>query len=100
MTILRDMKRKVNDNMESNVENVEYNVKKSITAQKEYCERENLPYFAPLDGRCWRCGYNIYQKMGHQSSYNGKSFYTGIPTEKAGTFLITGCPHCNKSFCD
>lgn len=44
--------------------------------------------FAPIDGKCWRCGRNIA---------DGEN---GITLEKLGDYIITGCPHCNCSFCE
>lgn len=54
-------------------------------AQDAYCERHNVPRFAPSDGRCYRCYSNIYTK---------------ISVGEAGNRLITACPHCRASFCD
>lgn len=44
--------------------------------------------FAPSNGICWRCGRNIAEGA------------NGITLEKLGDYIITGCPHCNYSFCD
>lgn len=44
--------------------------------------------FAPLDGKCWRCGRNIAE---------GEN---GITLKELGDYIITGCPYCNYSFCD
>lgn len=74
-----------------------YDVRTSIICQKKYCEQRNLPMFAPSDGICYNCRRNIY--LPHSNS--GKpNTYTGIPAFRAGCFLITGCPHCNYSFCE
>lgn len=54
--------------------------------QEAYCERHELPMFAPESGICPRCGRSIFQ---------GPS---GISVEEAGRRLITGCPHCDMSF--
>ena len=54
-------------------------------AQKEYCDENRLPHFAPKSGRCYRCNKQIYEL---------------IDLEKASNTLITGCPHCHYSFCD
>ena len=43
------------------------------------------PYFAPKDGFCWSCGEQIYER---------------ISWEQARHELITGCPHCSRSYCD
>lgn len=44
--------------------------------------------FAPYDRRCWNCGKDITQ---------GEN---AITLEKLGDYIITGCPHCYRSFCD
>ena len=76
----------------------EYNVAKSIIAQMEYCAKKGYPHFAPTRGVCWSCGRNIYAACKHK--YGDREFVTGITTEKAGSELVTGCPHCNRSYCD
>ena len=55
-----------------------------VQAQREYCERENLPNFTP-DGQCFSCGRNVYER------------YTIVD---ASSRLTTGCPFCCKSFCE
>ena len=52
-------------------------------AQREYCRREGFPLFAPYDGICWRCGRDIYERVG---------------VKGAGRELATYCPHCHVSF--
>lgn len=74
-----------------------YDVRSSIICQRNYCEKHNLPQFAPSDGVCYHCHNNIYRPRMVKGDPN-KS--TGIPTFRAGCFLITGCPHCNYSFCE
>jgi len=44
--------------------------------------------FAPQDRRCWNCKKEI------------TAGENGITLEKLGDYIITGCPHCHKSFCD
>lgn len=63
----------------------------AIAAQKELCEKEKLPKFAPSNGKCWSCNRNVYQnyKIGERVS-RGCS----------GETLVTGCPHCCRSYCD
>jgi len=63
-------------------------IEKAIAAQKEYCEINKAPHFAPLTGRCWNCRRNIYEGE------------RGYSVERAGSSLITGCPHCHRSYCD
>ena len=62
-------------------------VRQAIAAQKQYCKDNKAPHFAPEDGFCYSCGKQIYDK-------NGRSI------EFAATELITGCPHCHRSYCD
>lgn len=61
-----------------------YDFVKANEAQIKYCEEHDYPHFAPTRF-CYRCGRDIYQV---------------ISVESAGSHLITGCPHCNCSFCD
>lgn len=82
-----------------------FNVKESIEAQRNYCVEKELPYFAPHDGRCWSCNRNIYEPVEHKrkdciTREVIGTYTTGIEVEKAGLELITGCPHCNRSYCD
>lgn len=44
--------------------------------------------FAPQNRKCYRCGKDITE---------GEN---GITIEKLGDYIILGCPHCHKSFCD
>jgi hypothetical protein len=69
----------------------EFNVSASIQAQKKLCDEKQLPHFAPKSGECWRCQRNIYEP-------DERGF--GITTERAGAELVTGCPHCFRSYCD
>lgn len=96
----------------------EYNVVKSINAQKKLCTEKEYPDFAPKDGRCWACSKNIYEPLGHKRGQSASrvgrtgrrrvescpieeaDYITGITVEKAGSELVTGCPHCNRSYCD
>ena len=63
----------------------------AIAAQDDYCERHNLPHFAPDAGTCSSCGRNIYVDYGKSIGYT---------PEYAASHLITVCPHCFRSFCD
>ena len=60
-------------------------VRKAIAEQKQYCKEHHDPHFAPQDGFCWSCGKQIY--------VNGYE-------DRASSELITGCPHCHRSYCD
>lgn len=68
---------------------------KANEAQKNYCKEKGYPHFAPV-GKCFRCNKNIYEV--HTNKYTG--YESGISVERAGSELITGCPHCNWSYCD
>jgi glutaredoxin len=76
-----------------------FNHNKAVEAQKKYCESgENRPHFAPGSGVCWNCRQDIYAEKG--SSDWRKALVPGISVEEAGSTLITGCPFCNRSYCD
>lgn len=82
-----------------------YNTIKAIEGQRKYCEEKEFPHFAPSSGRCYRCNKNIYEPIEHvrknwQTGEVVGSYITGISVEKASSELITGCPHCNRSYCD
>ena len=77
----------------------EFNVYESIKAQAKYCEETKSPHFAPQNGVCWNCRKNIYEQH-EKEGYQGRKWITGITTEKASSELVTGCPHCNRSYCD
>lgn len=64
----------------------EQEIKEAIARQHKLCVTENLPNFAPNDGLCFDCRKNIYQDY----TRSGWLGYTHI----------TGCPHCNYSFCE
>jgi len=73
-------------------------------------QRKFEPHFAPSDGVCFRCHKNIYQNFGWKDEGYSRKLagldgeevdrITGISLEKASSQLITGCPHCNRSYCD
>lgn len=78
-----------------------YDTNLSIEAQKKYCEEKQLPHFAPHTGRCWNCNQNIYADGRHvwAGKFDGRES-AGITVEQAGKELVTGCPHCHRSYCD
>lgn len=67
---------------------------KARKAQADLCKEKNYPHFAPLSGVCWNCKKDIYQQI------DRGTYKTGISVEQATESLITGCPHCNRSYCD
>ena len=60
--------------------------------QKALCLEKGHPHFAPLSGVCYACGKNVYQNYERE---NGSASFGWN-----GTALVTGCPHCHRSFCD
>lgn len=64
-----------------------YNTKEACKAQDDYCEKNELPHFAPFDGLCYYCGNSIYAEG-------------GVSVEEASAKLITGCPWCRHSYCE
>lgn len=75
-----------------------YNVAEAIAAQKAYWERTGAPHFAPSDGYCWSCGRKIYDGVWVETAHS--RYHSGISVEEAANRLITGCPHCMRSYCD
>lgn len=74
----------------------EVELKACDKAQREYTERESLPMFA-YGAVCFNCNRNVYQNYANPRGFWD---YVGVTLESASTELITGCPHCNQSFCD
>lgn len=56
-----------------------------VNAQRKLCEQKEYPHFAPSNGVCYSCCKQIYER---------------ITLNRASTDLITGCPHCSRSYCD
>ncbi|MCM3456565.1 hypothetical protein M3685_21940 [Heyndrickxia oleronia] len=78
-----------------------FEVQTSIDAQANYCKNNHLPHFAPYDGLCWNCNQNIYLpgKRFWRGNFDGRES-EGISVDKASNELVTGCPHCFRSYCD
>lgn len=68
-----------------------YDTPEAIQAQRAYCDSHDLPHFAPEDGRCPNCFRDIYRPSPVVTAYS---------VQTAGARHITGCPHCNRSFCE
>jgi len=66
----------------------------AIKAQSNLQKAKGYPAFAPSRGICYNCGKNIYEEI------NNGSYKSGISVERATNSLITGCPHCHRSYCD
>ena len=66
-------------------------VKACVIAQNAYSKSIGAPCFIPSEGICWGhdCGKQIFGKKLPQ-----------ISLERAGSELITGCPHCFRTYCD
>ena len=74
-----------------------YNIPEAIKAQKQFCDKNEYPCFAPGNGICWSCHQNIYSEKGRtRTGYDTQ----GISVESAAGQLITSCPFCNRSYCD
>ena len=69
-------------------------VRSAIAAQKKYCEDNHDPLFAPDDGFCTSCGQQIYADV--PDSWGTSHGYA----RRADKELITGCPHCHRSYID
>lgn len=61
-------------------------------AQEKLASDCREPLFAPYDGICFACHQNIYD--------NNRSGTGAITVESASNHLITGCPHCRRSYVD
>ena len=48
------------DKKDKYLEHCPYDIQKAIAAQEKFCNDHNVPLFAPTDGRCFKCGDNIY----------------------------------------
>jgi hypothetical protein len=70
----------------------ELEISEAKKAQAALCKEKSWPDFAPLDGICFRCHRQIYQDYEHANGYKTSG--------KTGLSHITGCPHCNYSYCD
>jgi len=80
-----------------------YDTEKAIEAQNYYCYKNEIINFSPEDGSCFFCGKNIFEKRlitPTRVAETLKPRYSGIDVATAGEELITGCPHCNKTFID
>ena len=92
-----------------------FNAELAIKNQAQYCKDKGAPHFAPESGRCWSCRRNIYEPIGWKNIKSDSGwvirsvetkipeeidFISGIKPEQAASKLITGCPHCNRSYCD
>lgn len=69
----------------------------ATVAQSQYCREHGVPHVAPKSGKCWRCEQNIYIPGFRRGDGDPTK---GISVERAGREHITGCPHCNWSFCE
>lgn len=96
---------------------VTFDAVKAMKAQDKLCKENGYPHFAPSTGICWACHRNIYEQVGWKNEYLPGSkipyrhiqvplnspeleFVSGISVVRAGKELVTGCPHCNSSYCE
>ena len=75
-----------------------YNAVEAAKAQERYCNEHEISVFSPTNGWCSSCGRNIFEPYTVQ--HGSETIQLGITVEEAGKRLITGCPHCNHTFCD
>jgi len=59
-------------------------IDRARVAQRKLCTEKGYPHFAPPSGRCSACGKNIYAGDRAQT----------------GESHVTGCWHCQRSYCD
>ena len=71
-----------------------FNPDQARKAQADLCKTKQYPHFAPTSGICYNCKKNIYEQI------DRGTYKTGISVESATSSLITGCPHCNRTYCD
>lgn len=83
------------DNMSEKLEGT-FDIDLAKVAQRKYQDEHNSPSFAPSSGVRWKCHQNIYSKIVDKE----RGWETGISVEEAGRTLVTGCPHCHRSYCD
>lgn len=83
--------------------------KDHIAAQKKLCKEKRWPEFFPSHtGNCFDCNQNIFSDgfgvkrgAGQRILSLDKNRPTkGKTLKSASEYLITGCPHCNRSYCD
>jgi len=75
-----------------------FNSIEAAKAQEAYCNKHEVPMFAPTNGWCSRCGRNIFEP--YPVRHGAETVTLGISVEEAGKRLISGCPHCNATFVD
>jgi len=78
-------------------EDSEFDVQQSIKNQQEVWK--TLPEFAPSNGICCKCHQQIYAPRKYFGRDGTTEYKSGIDIEQS-KHLVTGCPHCNRSYCD
>lgn len=73
----------------------EYNTEKAVANQIDYALQNDVPFFSPSHGICFRCHKDIFSAVKHDDGST-----TGITVQQAATRHITCCPHCHYSFVD
>lgn len=72
-----------------------YDARRASKAQNDLCVEKRTANYAPSSGVCWSCHRNIYEPV-----HWGDDHTTGYTVKYASMRLISGCPHCRRSFCD
>lgn len=75
-----------------------FNRQDAAKTQNDLIKDKKYPEFPPTNGTCYSCGKNIYDEIEH--TIGTRTYKSGISVENAGKSFITGCPHCNRSYCD
>jgi hypothetical protein len=69
-----------NNNYRNNYDKI-FKKKTKSQIHNEYCKKNGIPQFVPIDGICCSCNKDIFERANPES-------------------LVTGCPHCSRSFVD
>ncbi len=75
-----------------------FNSAEACKAQSALWDEKDYPHFAPSSGICYSCNQDIYSPK--TQIQGDRQWTTGISVESASKSLVTGCPHCHRSYCD
>lgn len=75
-----------------------FNSSLAVAAQSKFCKDNKHPNFTYGDPFCIRCRKNIYEPV--TRTQGDQTYAIGILVESTGSRCVTGCPHCNVSYCD
>ncbi len=90
-----------------------YDALKAVVAQRAYCAEKSFPNFAG-GGICFSCNRSVFERLktrqvdqfvvteegGLLEDSEPVQRETGISVQEAAATLVTGCPHCHRTFCD